>query len=468
MDNLEIAKMFFGKTVSESAKSNTSTNTHTVTGTARSNSDSGYVMVDMGGDTVTYDNTQAVKIATTVSVKSGQTVIINLMGTDGTGKTPLVIGVVGGGDATDKKIDAVSKNADSAKTAADSASLVAKTAKTAADEAKATADATGQHFWDDDNGAHVSTSAGSTSSGGASTWNSNGMIIQKDGATIASLTGSGVNFYDSSGNIIASYNSSGVQVGKSSNVHLSIGSSDFKVEDASGNTLSKFNDTSASLGANSTDSLIKMCGGKGSLNYYKDSLNNGHVNLSNNGDASTQQSNVEISATHGEKKGVIGIGASGSSVYAYATADNITVSSLDGAKRATFTPADLRDAVSLHPVVLYSDDSGTTGTITLSKSAANYTHMRIYYRDDGGRCGTQEVYIPNGKTISLSVLSGDSGQFFANHGAFTINGTTITPDSTYYGTFIHISSTDMGTHLDKLTMNHVISITRVEAWGEIG
>jgi hypothetical protein len=97
---------------------------------------------------------------------------------------------------------------------ASAAAQVATTAQKAADEAKATATATGQHFWDDTNGAHVSTAENSTSTGGSSTWNSNGMIIQKDGATVASHTGSGTNYYDSDGNVIASYNSSGAQIGK--------------------------------------------------------------------------------------------------------------------------------------------------------------------------------------------------------------------------------------------------------------
>jgi type II secretory pathway component PulC len=104
MDNLERAKLLIGLTapsIRESAPSVSSTNTHTVTGTATSDSKDGYVMVDMGGDSVTYGSEQSVKLATTVTVKEGDTVIINLTGADGTGKTPVVIGVVGRGDEQD-------------------------------------------------------------------------------------------------------------------------------------------------------------------------------------------------------------------------------------------------------------------------------------------------------------------------------------------------------------------------------
>jgi hypothetical protein len=108
MDNLERAKLLIGLTapsIRESAPSVSSTNTHTVTGTATSDSKDGYVMVDMGGDSVTYGSEQSVKLATTVTVKEGDTVIINLTGADGTGKTPVVIGVVGRGDEQQQLIE---------------------------------------------------------------------------------------------------------------------------------------------------------------------------------------------------------------------------------------------------------------------------------------------------------------------------------------------------------------------------
>jgi hypothetical protein len=93
--------------IRESAPSVSSTNTHTVTGTATSDSKDGYVMVDMGGDSLTYSDDQSVPVSTTTYIKKGDNVIVNLIGADGTGKTPIVIGIVGGGDRQQDEINSV-------------------------------------------------------------------------------------------------------------------------------------------------------------------------------------------------------------------------------------------------------------------------------------------------------------------------------------------------------------------------
>jgi hypothetical protein len=380
MDSLERASALLN--IKRMEKSNTSnpTQTTTISGTAASDSAEGKVTVNLGGDSVTYDDVQEIEANTSINVKKGDKVRITLVGADGTAKDPLVTDVVGGGDRQQEEINK-----------------------------------TKNYFFHDDEGAHVTTKENDATTGANSLLTALEMQIRKGTVVVSS-----------------------------------------------------FGENEINLGKNSDSSVIKMCGNKGIVNYYKDSLQNGHLNLSNNSDTSTQKSYVEMSSTYGAKRGALGICADSAHAYVFGTADNIVFTTLDGSHFVTFTPEELLSVMGLRPVVLYSDSTGTNGTVTLSKSSANYTHMKIYYRDDGGRCGAQEVYIPNGKTISLRVLSGDSGQFFVNHGAFTIRGTTITPDSTYYGTFMHISSTDMGTHWDKLTMNHVIYITRVEAWGEVG
>ena len=68
------------------------------TGVATADSSDGKVKVDFGGVTVSPSGGQSVTVPTTAAVKAGDTVQVNLNGADGTGKTPLVYGVVGGGD----------------------------------------------------------------------------------------------------------------------------------------------------------------------------------------------------------------------------------------------------------------------------------------------------------------------------------------------------------------------------------
>ena len=98
--------------------------TTTVYGRASADSANGLVMVDLGGDTVSPDDDQSIECETTFKVYAGDEVIVSLIGADGSGKTPIVVGVVGRGDQQQEEIDNV-KN----------------------------------YFWTDSRGAHVSTEA---------------------------------------------------------------------------------------------------------------------------------------------------------------------------------------------------------------------------------------------------------------------------------------------------------------------
>ena len=156
MDSFELAKILLGK------KSNEGTNekaksTVMATGTATSDSSNGKVMVDMGGDTISYDDGQSVEIDTNISVKTGDIVQILLTGAAGTSKYPVVIGVIGRGDEQNaeiqeakatadqansnseeakKKAEEASENANSAKQSASVASELATSANTNANDAK--------------------------------------------------------------------------------------------------------------------------------------------------------------------------------------------------------------------------------------------------------------------------------------------------------------------------------------------
>ena len=104
MDNLEIAKALFGQ---QQVQTTNSGQTTTAYGVAMSDSSSGVVMVNLGGDTVSQDDDQMIEVDTTFFVKEGDEVIVQLVGADGTGKAPCVIGVVGRGDETQTEIESV-------------------------------------------------------------------------------------------------------------------------------------------------------------------------------------------------------------------------------------------------------------------------------------------------------------------------------------------------------------------------
>lgn len=87
----------------------------------------------------------------------------------------------------------------------------------------------------------------------------------------------------------------------------------------------------------------------------------------------------------------------------------------------------------LTATVLYSHATGTTGTVTLTDSAANYTFIDIISSTGEGRqSGTTRVYQPNGKTVEISTgLVGSNGYHGIFFGRYTVSGTSITPGLNY-------------------------------------
>lgn len=62
--------------------------------------------MDVGGDVVSGDGSQAVPVSTSQDVREGDRVIVSLYGPDGSSKTPVVTGVIGGGDRTRRELAA--------------------------------------------------------------------------------------------------------------------------------------------------------------------------------------------------------------------------------------------------------------------------------------------------------------------------------------------------------------------------
>ena len=111
-------------------------------------------------------------------------------------------------------------------------------------------------------------------------------------------------------------------------------------------------------------------------------------------------------------------------------------------------------------VTLYSS-SGSNGTITLSDSAANYNHLKIYYRTSSSNSvySSVEVYSPNDKSVSLMALreSYSSGNVYFSHKVVSISGLTIS--NTNYG------QGQYGTNVGVNNTNDIY-ITRVEGWSD--
>lgn len=101
MNDLDMAAALMGTPRSNPGQ------TTTVYGVASSDSQNGLVLIDLGGDTVSPDDDQSIECETTFKVYEGDEVIVSLIGADGSGKTPIVVGIVGRGDQQQEQIDSV-------------------------------------------------------------------------------------------------------------------------------------------------------------------------------------------------------------------------------------------------------------------------------------------------------------------------------------------------------------------------
>ena len=77
---------------------------------------------------------------------------------------------------------------------------------------------------------------------------------------------------------------------------------------------------------------------------------------------------------------------------------------------------------------LYSNTSGSSGTITLSDSALNYDKLYIEFIDNDGTVGSKEITSPNGKNVYLSITY-PSSVSYKKDVIVSISGTSITPQT---------------------------------------
>ena len=90
----------------------------------------------------------------------------------------------------------------------------------------------------------------------------------------------------------------------------------------------------------------------------------------------------------------------------------------------------------IQPVVLYNGGAaltydtapgaGTTGTVTLSETAANFSNLKIFFRTDDNAYGSYEVPFPNGKRVGLSANWSTGVSIWYKARAIDISGTSIT------------------------------------------
>lgn len=77
---------------------------------------------------------------------------------------------------------------------------------------------------------------------------------------------------------------------------------------------------------------------------------------------------------------------------------------------------------------LYNDSTGTTGTVTLNDSAANYSYIEIFYKSTNDDIyGSVKVADPNGKRAQFNcAVITSSADFYIKTKSVSISGTSIT------------------------------------------
>lgn len=103
-------------------------------------------------------------------------------------------------------------------------------------------------------------------------------------------------------------------------------------------------------------------------------------------------------------------------------ANNGQISYMSAANFRTLIGTSYSNAVSL-----YDNSSGTTGKVTLSQTAANFSILEIFFCDIDGNYSSVRVWSPNGKVVSLttSAVVGTNLFFVSWTRRVKINGTSI-------------------------------------------
>ena len=79
------------------------------------------------------------------------------------------------------------------------------------------------------------------------------------------------------------------------------------------------------------------------------------------------------------------------------------------------------------PISLYDNSSGTTGTVTLSQTAANFSYLEIFFsRNTNNGYDCTKIYSPNGKKANLNLTEISPNGVILYNALVTISGTSIT------------------------------------------
>lgn len=105
---------------------------------------------------------------------------------------------------------------------------------------------------------------------------------------------------------------------------------------------------------------------------------------------------------------------------------------------------------------IYSNNTGVTGTITLSESAANFNMLEIFYHGDTDTYSSVRIWSPNGKRIALDLSYINKDNHWIQGVNKSISGKNITT--------INASETKISVSPPGVSKTDYIKITKVLGW----
>ena len=106
---------------------------------------------------------------------------------------------------------------------------------------------------------------------------------------------------------------------------------------------------------------------------------------------------------------------------------------------------------------LYENQSGTQGTITISKSVGDFEYVDILFRNDVDFFAVQRVYNPNGKIASLYVDTAYDNTAMMYLGAILLSGISVTWSDAHKGFF----AVSLNNNTHRFDYNLVLWITKI-------
>lgn len=132
-----------------------------------------------------------------------------------------------------------------------------------------------------------------------------------------------------------------------------------------------------------------------------------------------------------------------------ATENKVTASDMNEIKTVVNANAD-----ATVPVELYNSSSGTTGTVSLSDSSANYSYIEIFFKYNS-MYKSVKVYQPDDKSVLLDFYDFNTNLIFETK-LVKVSGSSIT-NTRYF----HFTIANSGTWTPYGANQNNISITRV-------